>query len=106
MRCARSAGSSTPWRRAAVGEAVVERSGLDRSAVRLLQLKALVSTVATFAGSLFAGSALGTVLVGRLAEEARYPLIFTLGAVAAVPLGLVGAVGRVRWRGPDREDDG
>lgn len=63
---------------------------------------ARASAVAMFAGSLFAGSALGTVLVGRLAEEARYPLIFALGALAAVPLGLVGAVGRARWRGPDR----
>lgn len=65
---------------------------------------ARASAVAMFAGSLFAGSALGTVLVGRLAEEARYALIFTLGAVAAVPLGLAGAVGRARWHGPDRGD--
>lgn len=67
---------------------------------------ARASAVAMFAGSLFAGSALGTVLVGRLAEEARFPLIFALGAVAAVPLGLVGAVGRARWRGPDRGKPG
>ncbi|HEX7743737.1 MAG TPA: MFS transporter [Micromonosporaceae bacterium] len=67
---------------------------------------ARASAVAMFAGSLFAGSALGTVLVGRLAEQARYPLIFALGAVAAVPLGLVGAFGRARWRGPERGDLG
>jgi MFS family permease len=62
---------------------------------------ARASAVAMFAASLFAGSALGAVLVGRLAEEARYSLIFGLGAAAAVPLGLVGAMTRARWRGPD-----
>jgi MFS family permease len=62
---------------------------------------ARASAVAMFAASLFAGSALGAVLVGGLAEEARYALIFALGAAAAVPLGVVGAVGRARWRGPD-----
>jgi MFS family permease len=63
---------------------------------------ARASAVAMFAASLFAGSALGAVLVGDLAEDARYSLIFGLGAAAAVPLGLVGTIGRARWRGPDR----
>jgi predicted MFS family arabinose efflux permease len=67
---------------------------------------ARAGAVAMFAGSLFAGSALGTVLVGRLAEEARYPLIFAIGALAAVPLGLAGTLGRARWRGPDQEVPG
>ena len=66
---------------------------------------ARASAVAMFAGSLFAGSALGAVLAGGLAQDGRYRLIFTLAALAAIPLGIAGALGRARWRDPESEID-
>ncbi len=64
---------------------------------------ARAGAVAMFAASLFAGSALGSILAGGLAEEGRYRLIFTVAAAAAVPLGVAGALGRARWREADSE---
>lgn len=55
------------------------------------------ATVSLFAGALFAGSALGTLLLGGLAEEGRFGAAFLGLAAVTVPLGLVGSVGRARW---------
>ncbi len=55
------------------------------------------ATVSLFAGSLFAGSALGTLLLGGLAEDGRFGAAFLALAVVTVPLGVIGAVARARW---------
>jgi MFS family permease len=55
------------------------------------------ATVSLFAGALFAGSALGALLLGGLAEDGRFGAAFLLIAAVAVPLGVVGSVGRARW---------
>ena len=55
------------------------------------------ATVSLFAGSIFAGSALGTLLLGGLAEDGRFGVAFLALAVVTVPLGAVGAVARSRW---------
>jgi len=59
------------------------------------------ATVSLFAGSLFAGSALGTLLLGGLAEEGRFGTAFLVLAIVTVPLGVVGAVARSRWESLD-----
>jgi MFS family permease len=56
------------------------------------------TVVSLFAGSLFVGSAVGTVMVSSLAEDQRYGAIFTLAATVAVPLALVATWTRARWR--------
>jgi MFS family permease len=55
------------------------------------------ATVSLFAGSLFAGSALGTLLLGGLAEDGRFGAAFLALGVVTVPLGVVGSVARARW---------
>lgn len=106
------------WRRAAVGEAVAERSGLNRSAIRLLQLTALVSTLDRFAmpPMLVAISRdlnlpLSTVVAAAGAYFLAYGLMQPVWGIVSdrlglvrtlrVALGLVGAMGRARWRGLD-----
>ncbi len=61
---------------------------------------ARATVVSLFAGSLFVGSALGAVLVADLAEAGRYALVYLVGALLAVPLGLVATWERWRWLGP------
>jgi MFS family permease len=61
---------------------------------------ARANVVSLFAGALFVGSALGAVLVAELAEQERYALIYLVGAVLCVPLGLAAGWGRWRWRRP------
>jgi MFS family permease len=58
---------------------------------------ARAAAVSLFAGFLFVGSALGALLTGGLAEAGRYQTVFLLAAVVAVPLGILGTVGRARW---------
>jgi MFS family permease len=55
------------------------------------------ATVSLFAGSLFAGSALGTLMLGGPAEDGRFGLAFLALAVVTVHLGVVGSVARARW---------
>jgi MFS family permease len=55
------------------------------------------ATVSLFAGSLFAGSALGTLLLGGLAEDGRFGAAFLALGVVTVPLGVVGSVALARW---------
>lgn len=59
---------------------------------------ARASVVSLFAGSLFVGSALGALLVADLAEAGRYSLLYLVGALLAVPLGLVATWQRRRWQ--------
>lgn len=60
---------------------------------------ARAAAVSMFAGSLFAGSAIGALVLGPFAEDGRYTAMFLLAAAAAVPLGVVGVVTRSRWVG-------
>ncbi len=62
---------------------------------------ARASVVSLFAGSLFVGSALAAIAVAGLADAGRYSLIFLLGALLTVPLGLGATWGRARWQRPD-----
>lgn len=59
---------------------------------------ARATVVSLFAGSLFLGSAVWTVLVAGLAEQQRYDVIFVLAAALTVPLGVLSTYGRGRWR--------
>lgn len=59
---------------------------------------ARASVVSLFAGSLFVGSALGAVLVAGLADAGRYSLLYLIGALLAVPLGVLASWGRGRWQ--------
>lgn len=61
---------------------------------------ARATVVSLFAGSLFIGSALAAVAVADLADAGRYRVIFTLAAVAALPLGLTAVWARARWHRP------
>jgi predicted MFS family arabinose efflux permease len=56
--------------------------------------------VSLFAGALFAGSATAAAMVAGPAEAGSYGMIFAVAAAVSVPLGLIGAIGRARWRGP------
>lgn len=62
---------------------------------------ARAAAVALFAGGLFAGSAVGSMLLGGLAERGEYSTIFALGSAAAVPLGVAAARGRARFHDPE-----
>jgi predicted MFS family arabinose efflux permease len=62
---------------------------------------ARATAVSMFACALFAGSAVGPLLLGGLAQAGRYPLIFGLTAAVSVPLGVVAAVGRARFADPE-----
>jgi MFS family permease len=56
------------------------------------------TVVSLFAGSLFVGSAVATVLVSGLVEDGRYRLVFALATAVVVPLTLVATWSRARWR--------
>lgn len=62
---------------------------------------ARATAVSMFACALFAGSAVGALLFGGLAQAGRYPLIFGWMAAVAVPLGVVGTAGRARFADPE-----
>jgi predicted MFS family arabinose efflux permease len=74
-------------------------SSLQTWATEVLPL-ARASVVSLFAGSLFVGSALGAVLVADLAEAGRYALVYVVGALLAIPLGLVATWQRRLWQPP------
>jgi predicted MFS family arabinose efflux permease len=68
---------------------------------------ARAAVVSLFAGSLFAGSAVASAVLAGPAGEGMFGAIFGWLAVIAVPLALVGAGGRARWRmPPDPVSDG
>jgi predicted MFS family arabinose efflux permease len=62
---------------------------------------ARATAVSMFACALFAGSAVGPLLLGGLAEAGRYPLIFGLTAAVSLPLGVVAVAGRARFADPE-----
>jgi predicted MFS family arabinose efflux permease len=55
------------------------------------------TAVALFAASLFLGSAIGAAAAAPLAEAGRYPLLFAVSALVAVPVAIVATVGRRRY---------
>ena len=61
---------------------------------------ARAAMVSLFAGALFAGSALASAVVAGPAGAGEFSAIFGSLAVLAVPLALLGTVGRARWRPP------
>jgi predicted MFS family arabinose efflux permease len=62
---------------------------------------ARATVVSFFAGSLFVGSSLAAVVGAGLADDGRYGVLFAIGAVLAVPLGLAAAAVRWRWQNAD-----
>jgi predicted MFS family arabinose efflux permease len=64
---------------------------------------ARAAVVSMFAGSLFAGSAVGAQAFAGLAGAGRYDDIFLIAAVVVVPLSVVATWGRAVWRGPEEE---
>jgi predicted MFS family arabinose efflux permease len=61
---------------------------------------ARAAMVSLFAGSLFAGSAVASAVVAGPAGDDMFGAIFGWLAVIAVPLALLGAGGRYRWKPP------
>ncbi|MQA61565.1 MAG: MFS transporter [Actinophytocola sp.] len=61
---------------------------------------ARATVVSLFAGALFVGSAVAAIAVAGLAEAGRYGEIFVLAGATTIPLGLLAAWGRARWRRP------
>jgi MFS family permease len=61
---------------------------------------ARAAMVSLFAGALFAGSAVASAVVAGAAGDDRFGAIFGWLAVLAIPLALVGAGARARWRPP------
>jgi predicted MFS family arabinose efflux permease len=56
------------------------------------------SVISLFATGLFAGGALGAALGAPLAAEGQFEGLFALGALAILPIGVVAALGRARFR--------
>lgn len=61
---------------------------------------ARATMISLFATALFAGSAAAAGAVAGLAEAGAYGTIFFIAAATTVPLGLLAAAGRFRWREP------
>jgi predicted MFS family arabinose efflux permease len=59
-----------------------------------------LAAVSLFACALFTGSAIGAVVGGPPVEDGRFTLVFAVAAALLVPLGVVGAAARSRWRSP------
>ncbi|BCB83414.1 MFS transporter [Phytohabitans suffuscus] len=59
-----------------------------------------LASVSLFACALFTGSALGAVVGGPPVEAGRFGLVFGVAAALLVPLGVLGATARARWRSP------
>ncbi|HEU4348505.1 MAG TPA: MFS transporter [Actinoplanes sp.] len=61
---------------------------------------ARATVVSLFAGSLFAGSAAASALAAGPAGTGRFGVVFAGFAALTVPLGVLAAVARARWREP------
>ena len=59
--------------------------------------EARAMVVSLFAASLFAGSSASALLTAGLAESGRYDAAYLAFSAVAVPLAVVGTVGRARW---------
>jgi predicted MFS family arabinose efflux permease len=61
--------------------------------------EARATVISLFAAALFAGSAVATMAAAPLAETGSFDVLFALGALAAVPLGLFAGLARHRYSG-------
>jgi predicted MFS family arabinose efflux permease len=64
--------------------------------------EARATVISLFAAALFAGSAVATIAAAPLAETGSFNVLFALGAMAAVPLGLFASLARHRYSGNQR----
>ena len=64
--------------------------------------EARATVISLFAAALFAGSAVATMAGAPLAETGSFDVLFALGAMAAVPLGLLAGLARHRYSGNRR----
>jgi hypothetical protein len=74
-------------------------SSLQTWATQVLP-SARATVVSLFAGSLFAGSAVSSVLLAGPAGSGHFGIAFAALACACVPLGVLATTGRARWREP------
>ena len=65
--------------------------------------EARATVISLFAAALFAGSAVATMAAAPLAETGSFNVLFALGAMAAVPLGLFAGLARHRYSGNQRQ---
>jgi predicted MFS family arabinose efflux permease len=65
--------------------------------------EARATVISLFAAALFAGSAVATMAAAPLAEAGSFNVLFALGALAAVPLGLFAGLARYRYSGIRRQ---
>jgi predicted MFS family arabinose efflux permease len=65
--------------------------------------EARATVISLFAAALFAGSAVATMAAAPLAETGSFNVLFALGAMAAVPLGLFAGLARHRYSGNRRQ---
>ena len=59
--------------------------------------EARATVVSFFAGAVFAGSGVATAVAAPLAEAGSYGLLFSMAALTAIPLGLVGTITRLSY---------
>jgi predicted MFS family arabinose efflux permease len=59
--------------------------------------EARATVISFFAAALFVGSGLATTAAAPLAEESAFTTLFTLAALVALPLGLLGGLARQRY---------
>jgi predicted MFS family arabinose efflux permease len=59
--------------------------------------EARATVISFFAAALFAGSGVATTAAAPLAEGGSFGLLFTIAALIAVPLGLLGGLARLRY---------
>ena len=64
--------------------------------------EARATVISLFAAALFAGSGVATMAAAPLAEAGSFDLLFALGALVAVPLGLFASLARHRYSGNRR----
>jgi predicted MFS family arabinose efflux permease len=65
--------------------------------------EARATVISLFAAALFSGSAVATMAAAPLAERGSFDVLFALGALVAVPLGLFASLARHRYSGNRRE---
>jgi predicted MFS family arabinose efflux permease len=65
--------------------------------------EARATVISLFAAALFAGSAVATMAAAPLAETGSFNVLFALGAMTAVPLGLIAGLARHRYSGNRRQ---
>ena len=66
--------------------------------------EARATVISLFAATLFAGSGVAAMAAAPLAEAGSFRLLFALGALVAIPLGLFAGLARHRYAGHRRSD--